>query len=79
MKNLPDIAGQIGPEGDGLNAGHIPGSLSHHADIPGGCIGRIRIENQITFIDVQEKFVDLVPAKKSSYRIGRRRIYIDRA
>jgi ATP-dependent RNA helicase DeaD len=65
--------------GDGLNVAHIVGSLSHHADIPGRCIGRIRIENQMTFVDVPEQFVDLVLAKKSSYRIGRRRIDIARA
>ena len=64
---------------DGLNVSHIVGSLSHHADIPGHCIGKIRIKNQTTFVDVPEEVVSLVLAKKSSYRIGRRRIDIERA
>ncbi len=64
---------------DGLNVSHIVGSLSHHADISGRCIGKIRIENQTTFVDVPEEVAGLVMAKKSSYRIGRRRIDIERA
>ena len=64
---------------DGLNISHIVGSLSHHADIPGNCIGKIRIKNQTTFVDVPEDVVSMVLAKKSSYRIGRRRIDIVRA
>ena len=64
---------------DGFSISHIVGSLSHHADIPGHCIGKIRIKNQTTFVDVPEDVVNLVLAKKSSYRIGRRRIDIERA
>jgi ATP-dependent RNA helicase DeaD len=64
---------------DGLNVSHIVGSLSHHADIPGRCIGKISIKNQTTFVDVPEEVVSLVLAKKASYRIGRRQIDIERA
>ncbi len=64
---------------DGFNVSHIVGSLSHHADIPGRCIGKISIKNQTTFVDVPEEVVSLVLAKKSSYRIGRRQIAIERA
>ena len=64
---------------DGLSVSHIVGSLSHHADIPGHCIGKICINDQTTFVDVPEKVVSLVLAKKASYRIGRRRIDIERA
>ena len=64
---------------DGLNVSPIVGSLAHHADISGRCIGKIRIENQTTFVDVPEEVAGLVLAKKSSYRIGRRRIDIERA
>lgn len=64
---------------DGLNVSHIVGSLSHHADIPGRCIGKISIKNQTTFVDVPEEIVSLLLAKKASYRIGRRQIDIERA
>ena len=64
---------------DGLNLSNIVGSLSHHADIPGRCIGKISIQNQTTFVDVPEDIVSLLLAKKSAYRIGRRQIDIQRA
>jgi ATP-dependent RNA helicase DeaD len=64
---------------DGLKVGHIVGSLSHHADIPGSCIGRICMEHHTTFVDVPEEMVNLVLSKKSNFRIGRRRIDIQRA
>jgi ATP-dependent RNA helicase DeaD len=64
---------------DGLNVGNIVGSLSHHADIPGRCIGKISIQHQTAFVDVPEDVVNLLLAKKSSYRIGRRQIDIERA
>lgn len=64
---------------DGISVSHIVGSLSHHADIPGRCIGKIRIGHKTTFVDVPEDVVSRVLSKKSSYRIGRRRIHIKRA
>jgi ATP-dependent RNA helicase DeaD len=64
---------------DGLSVSHIVGGLSHHADIPGSSIGKIHIEEQTTFVDVPEEMVALVLAKKSNFRIGRRRIDIQRA
>jgi ATP-dependent RNA helicase DeaD len=64
---------------DGLKVGHIVGSLSHHADIPGSCIGRICMEHHTTFVDVPEEMVNLVLSKKPNFRIGRRRIDIQRA
>jgi ATP-dependent RNA helicase DeaD len=64
---------------DGLKIGHIVGSLAHHADIPGSCIGKICMERRTTFVDVPEDVVNLVLAKKSAFRIGRKRIDIQRA
>ncbi|MFZ1985602.1 MAG: DEAD/DEAH box helicase [Desulfatitalea sp.] len=64
---------------DGLSVSHIVGSLAHHADIPGHCIGKIRIEDQAAFVDVPEEVVAQVLAKTGSYRIGRRMITVQRA
>lgn len=64
---------------DGLKVGHIVGSLSHHVDIPGSCIGRISIEHRTTFVDVPEGVVGQIMARKSSFCIGRRRIDIRQA
>ena len=62
---------------DGLNVSHVVGSLAHHADIPGACIGKIKIEDKTTFVDVPEDVVNQILAVKSAYRIGRRRIQIE--
>ncbi|MBI5551450.1 MAG: DEAD/DEAH box helicase [Desulfobacterales bacterium] len=64
---------------DGLSVSHIVGSLAHHADIPGNCIGKIRIEDQAAYVDVPEAVVAQVLAKTGSYQIGRRRITVQRA
>jgi ATP-dependent RNA helicase DeaD len=64
---------------DGLNVSHIVGSLSHHADIPGHCIGKVSVGNQTTFVDVPEEVVAQLLTKKVPYRIGRRQIDIARA
>lgn len=64
---------------DGVSVSHIVGSLSHYADIPGNCIGKILIENQQTLVDVPEKVVQRVLDNKRPYRIGRQSIQIKRA
>jgi ATP-dependent RNA helicase DeaD len=64
---------------DGLSISHIVGSLAHHADIPGHCIGKIRLEDQAAYVDVPEEVVARVLAKTGSYQIGRRRITVQRA
>ncbi|MEW6672470.1 MAG: DEAD/DEAH box helicase [Thermodesulfobacteriota bacterium] len=64
---------------DGLDVSRIVGSLSHHADIPGRCIGKIRIEDRASFVDVPREVVNQVLANKANYRIGRQRIDIARA
>lgn len=60
----------------GLSVGHIVGSLAHHADIPGACIGRIRIEDRTTYVDVPEKVVARVLGMKAPYRIGRQQVTV---
>ncbi len=64
---------------DGLSVSNIVGSLAHHADIPGNCIGKICIEDQTTFVDVPEEVVAQVLTQKKPYRIGRRRVSVQRA
>jgi ATP-dependent RNA helicase DeaD len=63
----------------GLRANHVVGTLAHHADIPGHAIGKIRIQDQHTWVDVPEQFVRQVLAKTGSYRIGKQAITVERA
>lgn len=62
----------------GARVNHVVGTLSHHADIPGHSIGKVRIQEQNTFVDVPEQFVGQVLAKTGTYRIGKRVITVKR-
>lgn len=63
---------------DGLQVNHVVGTLAYQADIPGNVIGKIRIQDQQTLVDVPEQFVSQVLAKTGSYRIGKQRIAVER-
>jgi len=62
---------------NGIRVNHVVSTLAYHADIPGDSIGKIRIQEQNTFVDVPEKFVGQVLAQ--TYRIGKQRITAERA
>ncbi|MCB0168346.1 MAG: DEAD/DEAH box helicase [Anaerolineae bacterium] len=64
---------------DGLQVNHVVGTLAYQAEIPGNVIGKIRIQEQQTLVDVPEQFVGQVLAKTGSYRIGKQRIAVERA
>ena len=64
---------------NGTQVNHIVGSLAHHADIPGRAIGKIRIQNQQTLVDVPERYVGQVLAITGSYRIGNQLVSVERA
>ena len=55
---------------DGVRVNHVVGSLSHFADIPGGSLGKISIQQQHTLVDVPEKLAGRVLGKGVIYRIG---------
>ena len=48
---------------DGVRVNHVVGSLSHFADIPGGSLGKISIQQQHTLVDVPEKLAGRVLGK----------------
>ena len=64
---------------DGIRVNHVVGTLAHFADIPGHSLGKIRIQEQNTFVDVPEQYVRQVLAKTGSYRIGKQAITVERA
>ncbi|HRV95662.1 MAG TPA: DbpA RNA binding domain-containing protein, partial [Anaerolineae bacterium] len=64
---------------DGLQVNHVVGTLAYQAEIPGNVIGKIRIQDQHTLVDVPEQFVGQVLAKTGSYRIGKQKIAVERA
>ena len=54
---------------DGIRPGEVVGTLAYHANIPGKVIGAISIQDQQTFVDVPEQFVEKVLAKNGNYRL----------
>ena len=64
---------------DGVRVSHVVGSLSNYADIPGGSLGKISIQQQHTLVDVPEKLVGRVLGNGANYRIGNKAVTVQRA
>lgn len=60
----------------GIRPNEVVGQIAFHADIPGHTIGAIQIQDQQTFVDVPERFVDKVLAKNGSYRMRKQKVTI---
>ena len=56
---------------NGVRPNDIVGTDRHHADIPGSVIGKIRIEDKFTYVDVPEELVEQVLKHNGNYRIGK--------
>lgn len=57
----------------------IVGTIAFHANIPGYTIGKIRIEDKVTFVDVPEDVVDQVLKQNGNYRIGKEKFALTKA
>ena len=55
----------------GVRPADVVSTIAYHADIPGGEIGRIHIEEHHTLVDVPERFVAQVLARAANFRIHR--------
>ncbi len=63
----------------GVRPNDVVGTIAHHADIPGYTIGKIRIQEKNTFVDIPEQFVTQVLSKTGSYQIHKQNVTIERA
>jgi len=63
----------------GVRANDVVGTIAFHADIPGSTIGKIRIEDQRTFVDVPEQFLETVLTHNGNYRIGKHKVALEKA
>jgi ATP-dependent RNA helicase DeaD len=63
----------------GVRPNDVVGMIAYHADIPGNTIGKIRIEDMSTLVDIPEQFVEKVLAKNGDYRIGKHKFALERA
>lgn len=57
----------------------IVGQIAFHANIPGYTIGKIRIEDTYTFVDVPEEAVDQVIKHSGNYKIGKEKFSVTKA
>ena len=63
----------------GVRPNDVVGTIAYHAEIPGSIIGKIRIEDSHTFVDVPEQFVDKVMTHNGNYRIGKHKFALEKA
>jgi len=63
----------------GIRPNDIVGTIAHHANIPGYTIGKIRIEEKFTFVDVPEDLVEQVLKHSGNYRIGKEKFSLVKA
>ena len=54
---------------DGIRPGDVVGTIAYHANIPGKVLGAIHIQDQQTFVDVPEQYVDQVLSGNGNYRL----------
>ncbi len=62
--------------GDGIEIKHVVGTLAYYANIPGHVLGKIRMQDRQTFVDVPEQFVEQVLAQSGVYRVGKQVIQV---
>src|SRR5512134_783844 len=55
----------------GIRPNDIVGTIAFHANIPGYTIGKIRIEDKYTLVDIPEDLVEQVLKHNGNYRIGK--------
>jgi ATP-dependent RNA helicase DeaD len=63
----------------GVRPNDVVGTIAFHANIPGYTIGKIRIEDKATFVDVPEDVVEQVLKQNGNYRIGREKLTLTKA
>jgi ATP-dependent RNA helicase DeaD len=63
----------------GVRPNDIVGTIAFHANIPGYTIGKIRIEDKVTFVDVPEDVVEQVLKQNGNYRIGKEKFALTKA
>lgn len=63
----------------GVRPSDIVGTIAFHANIPGYTIGKIRIEDKMTFVDVPKDLVEQVLKQNGNYRIGKEKFALTKA
>jgi ATP-dependent RNA helicase DeaD len=64
---------------NGIRPNDIVGTIAFHANIPGHVIGKIRIEDKITYVDIPEDLVDQVMKHNGNYNVGKDKFSLQKA
>ena len=64
---------------NGVRPSDIVGTIAFHANIPGYVIGKIRIEDKFTFVDIPEDVVEQVLKQNGNYRLGKEKFALSKA
>jgi ATP-dependent RNA helicase DeaD len=54
----------------------VVGQIAFHANIPGYTIGKIRIEDKFSFVDIPEDVADQVVKQSGNYKIGKEKFSV---
>lgn len=63
----------------GIRPSDIVGTIAFHANIPGYTIGKIRIEDKVTLVDIPEDLVEQVLKHNGNYRLGKEKLTLTKA
>lgn len=63
----------------GVRPSDIVGTIAFHANIPGYTIGKIRIDDKFTLVDIPEDVVEQVLKQSGNYRIGKEKVALTKA
>jgi ATP-dependent RNA helicase DeaD len=63
----------------GVRPSDIVGTIAFHANIPGYVIGKIRIEDKFTYVDIPEDVLEQVMKQNGNYRIGKEKFALTKA
>lgn len=63
----------------GIRPNDIVGTIAFHANIPGYTIGKIRIEDKFTLVDIPEDLVEQVLKHNGNYRLGKEKLTLVKA
>lgn len=63
----------------GIRPNDIVGTIAFHANIPGYAIGKIRIEDKVTFVDIPQDLVEQVLKHNGNYRLGKEKLTLQKS
>ena len=64
---------------NGIHPNDIVGTIAFHANIPGYTIGKIRIEDKQSFVDIPQDLVEQVLKHNGNYRVGKEKFSLQKA